>query len=399
MRINIKRKPINKKKLLRGIFVAGVMGLVFGTIAALSFAFIFRGLEDYMERRSSAVIIQTESDNTSDKEDKGNRDFSNSEDTGYQELYAIAAKVEKAIVRLNVVQTESYSAMQGDSKVRTGIVFSKSAKDIYILTTPNSARGKTFVDVTFADGLTIQGRVIETDYISGLSVVRVEAAWISNSVLDAMPTIELANSNKAAVGDRVLAIGNINGYLTSAIAGNISSINNTFSVTDGELQMLGTDIPARASTNGFLFNSEGLLCGIISHDADSADNEINLVNAIGCSDLTATIYKLSEGIHFPYMGIRTNTINYITAATYDIPLGIFVRAVDMDSPAFEAGLMVGDIIVAAGEEGMLTGRRLHSYLMGINLDKAGERVVEFRVLRASEGGYESKIISINLLDR
>ena len=401
MRINIKRKPINKKKLLRGAFAAGVAGLVFGTIAALSFAFLFRGLEDYMEKRSSAVIIQTEVNTGGGADDKIDVDQDNNvvKETGYRELYTIASRAEKAVVRINVTKTESYSVTKGDSKVKTGIVFSKTAKSLYILTTPDSARGKTFVDITFYEGTTYSGRVIETDYISGLSVVKVETPWINQTLIDTIPIIELANSNKTAVGDMVVAIGNINGYIVSSIAGNVSSVNNTFSVTDGELQMIGTDIPARASDNGFLFNSDGLLCGIISHGDDSADSRINFINAIGCSDLTSTIYKLSEGIHFPYMGIKTTTINNVTASIYDIPLGIFITAVEMDSPAFDAGLMVGDIIVAAGDEGMLTGRKLHSFLMGINLDKAAERTINFRVLRMNNGLFGSKNIEVDLGNR
>ena len=397
MQIKVKRKPINKKKLLRGLYVAALMGIIFGTFACLSFAFLFNGLTDYMEKSTPSVVIQTEVEETQDIVPI-TRD-SNGGDSVRRELYSMRNMIEKAIVRFDIAQTESYAVAKGDSKVKTGIIFSKSAKIIYIIATPNSLRGKLFTDVTFHDGTTVEGRVIETDYISGLSVVRVDNVSLSQSLLDSIPNIEFGNSNKMIVGDEVLAVGNINGMVVSCVVGSIANVSETFSCIDGELSMLGTDIPARDTTNGFLFNSAGLLCGIISHDADSVKGQVNLINAIGCSDLTSTIYKLSEGIHFPYMGITTRTIDYMTSGIYGIPLGIFVNSVESDSPAFDAGLRVGDIIVAVGEESLLTGRRLHSFLMGINLDKTAERTVKLRVLRAIDGAYESRIIPIEVSER
>lgn len=396
MQIKIKRKPINKKKLLRGIYIAALMGLVFGTVSALSFAFLFNGLGKYMSATTPTVIIQQEAEETQEIVPVS-KDVNSSRLK--RELYSIKSMVEKALVRFDIAKTESYVIAKGESNVKMGIVFSKNSKIIYILSTPDSLRGKVFVDVTFHDGTTVEGRVIETDYISGLSVVRIDTSSINQSLYDSIPDIEFGNSNKIVAGDMVLAIGNINGTAISSIVGNVANVNETFSCLDGELAMIGTDIPSQSTTNGFLFNSSGLLCGIISHGNDSTKADVNMINAIGCSDLTATIYKLSEGIPFPYIGIRTRTINYMTSEIYGIPLGIFVSEVEMDSPAFEAGLRVGDIIVASGDDSLLTGRGLHTLLMGINLDKGSERTIRLRVLRGMDGAYEARIIPVDPEER
>ena len=399
MQIKVKRKPINKAKLLRGLFAAALMGLTFGTVAALAFAFLFNGLIEFNSNNTQSIVVQSEADDTIDlpTEQPVVGEIGAEADRG--DLYGVSRKVMKALVRLDVIQTEAYSVKKGDSRIKVGIVISHNPKVVYILTTPNSARGKLTVDVTFSDGSTVRGEVVETDYISGLSVVRVDAELVKPATLKAFPEIEFANSNKTAVGDMVVAVGNINGFLMSAVVGNVSSINETFSCTDGELAMIGTDIPVNSCTDGFLFNSIGLLCGIISHENDAVDTSVNLLNAIGCSDLTTTINKLSSGSHFPYIGIRTKTIDYATGTMYGIPLGIFVNGVDAESPAYYAGFMVGDIITAIGNKGMMTGRRLHSHLMGIDVSKNSEKNIEFRILRQVNGTYEMRIINVYAEER
>ena len=404
MQIRVKRKPINKKKLLRSLYVAAAMGLVFGTMAALSFAFLYAGLNKNNETKPTEVIVQVEEDknhNTGSDDRQSVDPIKENEAVVAErsEIYKIAEKIEKAIVRLNVRYTESYSVAKGESEVKTGIIYTINNDYIMILASPNSVRGMTTVDVTFYDGKTVEGEVIETDYISGLSAVRVQTERISYDKLSVVPQIEFANSNKMEVGDVVIAIGNLEGTGISIAAGNITSTNRTFSCLDGELAMLETDILSKSFSNGFLINQSGMVCGVISHENDTGTILINNTNAIGCSDLTATIYKLSRGIHFPYMGIKTQTISAEVARIYGVPIGIFVTAVEGNSPALEAGFMPGDIIVDINSKGITTGRGLHSFMMSFDMEKDMSRAITFRVLREVDDIYKSIELKIKMQDR
>lgn len=403
MELKIKRRPVNKPKFIRTVGVAAFSGILFGLIAALVFIFVLDGVGYVKEKNPPAIIIQTEGEETNSGVDDSAKEPNNTRKSDdevdrKQALYRTAEAVEKAVVRINVRMSESYTGKRGESNVKTGIIFSKNTKMIYCLTTPDAARGLFSVDVTFSDGTTVEGKVVETDYISGLSVLKIDATLLSTALYDSIIPIEVANSNKAMPGDLVVAVGNVMGTGVSSLAGAVVSTDGTFSCTDGELLMIETDIPSRTNTNGFLINEEGMMVGVISHGAD-VSGQVNMINAYGCSDLTTTIYKLTEGSHFPYMGIKTKTIDYKMAGVYGVPLGVFVSLVEVDSPALEAGFQQGDIIVAAGETAVLSGRRLHSLLMGVNLDKSSERNVTFRVLRLVEGEYETKQISVTLMDR
>lgn len=404
MQIRVKRKPINKKKLLRGLYVAAAMGLVFGTMAALSFAFLYAGLNKNNETKPTEVIVQVENETnrTTEGDDRQNVDPVKEDTTPAierSEIYKTAEKIEKAIVRLNMRYTESYSVAKGDSKVKTGIIYTINNDYIMILASPNSVRGMSTVDVTFYDGKTVEGEVIETDYISGLSAIRVQTDKISYDKLSVIPQIEFANSNKTEVGDVVIAIGNLDGNGISIAAGNVTNTSQTFSCLDGELAMLETDILSKNFSNGFLINQSGLVCGVISHENDTGATMINYTNAIGCSDLTATIYKMSRGIHFPYMGIKTQTITSEIARIYGVPLGIFVTAVESNSPALEAGFMPGDIIVDINSKGIMTGRGLHSFMMSFDMEKDISKSITVRVLRTVEDSYRSIELSVRFQDR
>ena len=75
-----------------------------------------------------------------------------------------------------------------------------------------------------------------------------------------------------------------------------------------------------------------------------------------------------------------------------IPQGVYVTAVDTDSPAFSAGIQNGDVITFFGESEVATLEMLHIRLLGL---EPGE-VIPVKVMRRGAEGYVEFEFSVTL---
>jgi hypothetical protein len=94
---------------------------------------------------------------------------------------------------------------------------------------------------------------------------------------------------------------------------------------------------------------DGELVGVVmqSYSAASA----NTLTAVEISELMPVIDLLFADKEVPYFGVHISTVTQHIAQKYDIPKGIYIKKVEMDSPAMDAGLQSGDVIRSvAGQE-------------------------------------------------
>ena len=163
----------------------------------------------------------------------------------------------------------------------------------------------------------------------------------------------LGNSNTVAQGNIAIAIGSPLGTNYSIGTGNITSVGNVIQTIDATYTVFTTDIVGNSSSSGVLLNLEGEIVGLVMQDY-SGNGEDNTLTAISISEVKKLIEMLSNGNDIPYLGLRVVTVTDQIAADYELPKGIFVKEVLLDSPAFEAGLQNGDVIVEIGGEEIST---------------------------------------------
>ena len=77
----------------------------------------------------------------------------------------------------------------------------------------------------------------------------------------------------------------------------------------------------------------------------SSGSDTNTLTAVSISELKEVIEKLSNNQSIPYLGAKLSTVTDEISASYDLPKGVYVKSVEMDSPAMNAGLQSGDVIV------------------------------------------------------
>ena len=76
------------------------------------------------------------------------------------------------------------------------------------------------------------------------------------------------------------------------------------------------------------------------------DNYTNQVSAYGITELKTLIATLSNGTEYAYLGVHgTDVPDYVSDDT-DIPKGAYITQIEMKSPAMEAGIQSGDVIIS-----------------------------------------------------
>ena len=232
------------------------------------------------------------------------------------------------------------------------------------------------------------------DKNSGFAVFSVAKNELSDATWNAIHVAELGNSNLAAQGDGVIALGNTLGYEDGVSYGIISSTEYQQKFRDGECGVIGTDISGSDGATGILFNMDGEVIGMISDDIweDKGDHT---VNAYAISDLKSRIQLMANGGSVPYIGIYGTTVTGELQQNEGMPSGLYVIEVDPDSPAMAAGIQSGDIIWQVSGESVSS---MSSYEKAV-LEEKSDAVIRVKGKRKGADGYVDLDFTVNVGDK
>jgi S1-C subfamily serine protease len=243
---------------------------------------------------------------------------------------------------------------QPSSKVEegTGSGFIVDANGL-ILTNAHVVDGADQVSVLLKDGRRLKGKVLGTDSVTDVAVVKVEA--------NALPTVSLGNSEQLQPGEWAIAIGNPLGLDNTVTAGIISATGRSsadIGVGDRRVGFIQTDAAINpGNSGGPLLNEKGEVVGMntaIISGAQGLGFAVPINTAKRISDLLIANGKVDH----PYLGIQMATITPdLKQKLNDDPnspvsvqedKGIVVIKVVPDSPAAKAGIKAGDVITKVG---------------------------------------------------
>ncbi len=230
----------------------------------------------------------------------------------------------------------------------------------YILTNFHVIDGADRIKVKFYDGSEIPGRVIGSDRLTDLAVVKVEPPAPLNAA-------RFGDSEKMRVGDWVLAIGSPFGYDQTVTAGIISAKqrdSNEVRKQVGFTSFLQTDAAVnRGNSGGPLINLSGEVIGINTLIATTTGDYNGISFALPSSE-AVDVYKqlVKQGqVIRGFLGAVTDPVTPQIAKVYGLPSarGAIVSNVEatakvdgvtVESPAAKAGLKLNDVIVELGGE-------------------------------------------------
>ncbi|MGB5833795.1 MAG: DegQ family serine endoprotease [Thiohalocapsa sp.] len=257
--------------------------------------------------------------------------------------------------------------------------------DGYIVTNNHVVEGAERIEVTLADGSTIDAKVIGRDPKTDLALIKVNAD-------SPQPYVELSDSAAARVGDWVLAIGNPFGLGGSVNAGIISARGRDIrsGPYDDYLQI---DAPInRGNSGGPLFDARGRVIGVNTAIFSPSGGNIGIGFAIPAETVADVIDQLKTNgrVERGWLGVQIQPVTEAVAASLGLDEvgGVLVADVLDDSPAEAAGVRSGDVIVRAAGEPMEEYRDLTKLVASIN---AGTKI-DLEVVR----GGKVRVIDVTI---
>jgi serine protease Do len=258
----------------------------------------------------------------------------------------IAEAVGPSVVGVNtqVVQSGFFGQKQVAEGSGSGIIFDANGLIVTNQHVIANADPKN-ITVTLPGGKNFKAKVVGSDSVSDLAVLKINAANL--------PAAKLGDSSKLRVGDLAVAIGNPMGeaYAGSVTSGIISALNRKMYVNDDGYSRRYTLIQTDAAINpgnsgGALINQNGEVIGI--NTIKIADSEVEGMGfAIPISEARIVIDQLLKNgyVSRPYLGVEAGTVDEQTAKDYNTPVGAGIETVIRGGAAEKAGIMPGDIIV------------------------------------------------------
>jgi len=297
----------------------------------------------------------------------------------------ILEKVSKSVVNISTIKLVHHVHYQIVPVKGMGsgtIIDSKG----YVLTNNHVVKGAKKISVTLWDGEVLEGRLVGACSLHDVAIIKVSR--------ENLPVAEFGDSDKLRVGQRVYAIGNPFGLTggPTVTSGVISSLNRTIESRIGLLEnLVQTDAAINpGNSGGPLVDLEGKVIAIntaIIPYAQGIGFAIPMNVAKRC-----TYEMIRRGISVrPHLGIVGLTLTPNISQYYDLPSkrGVLVTKVVESSPAQQAGIIAGDIILGMNGAEI---NRIEDLLKEIHDRRFGERL-RIRVLRR---GREKRILEVTL---
>jgi len=323
----VKNKKSRRGSILSYIVVAIVASLIGGAI-------------------SQFVVLRYMEENNMLSKQKDNVTYSIADvlDSG-EKIDAIAVVAQNAmntVVGITTKSVQQFGPFQQEvSGVGSGVIVDSNG---YILTNAHVIDNGDASDikVLFEDGNEKKAEVLWYDTLLDLAILKVDATGL--------PVAKLGDSDKLLVGQTAIAIGNPLGleFQSTVTAGIISGLHRSINVEGNVIEdLIQTDASInQGNSGGPLLNSKGEVIGINTAKITSAEGlgfaiPINSVKPVIEQVIDSGTYKT---VFLGIKGIEVEIYERQLGVDINADKGVIVLEVVQGTPAFKAGLNIGDVI-------------------------------------------------------
>ncbi len=433
----IKVRPINRKKLVRRTIITAAMAVIFGLIACFTFLLLEPVINKwlYPEEKPKIVVLPedqeemapedmlaenlpTESPSptpepTPDQETEPGEEITLEEQIlailsenppaitrdNYKQLYDSMSSYVKELnaymvtITIVVSNVDWFNDIQESRNQISGVIVAENGKELLVLSDALPVRSAQRLLLTFWDGTQVEAQIKQQDKVTNLAILSVELDSLPDSMKEqGLPIASLGASNyRNLPGTPVVALGSPMGVSNSVGYGMVTSTGIPIYSPDRNYKLLLTDIFGSQNGGGVLFNMNGQVIGIITSSKNTSDLK-NAVTAYGITELKKIIEKMSNGSSLPYMGISGLDVTREANEELGVPLGAFVKDIDLNSPAMQAGIQKGDVVIEAQGLEILT---FNDYTNALLTMEPGD-TMELVVMRQSQNDYKEMNFSVEL---
>lgn len=424
MREEIKKHPINHRKVVKRMSWIAAMAALFGIVACLVFLVLEPVFNRMLYPDETPTAGVTYPEETAAEELTPEEMRENDEEKAASEEQAKIRQEVESVLQEQDLQGVSVSEISNslqqiaqnaspflvqvsgiksdtdwfndpyettDTEV-SGFIIAKSSREAQVLVYAPQIGNAQKIEVTLYGNVTASASVYATDRVSGISVLTVDLSGLDSEAVQKLQTAELGSSSRGLLtGQIVIAVGRPTGDKDSIAYGIVESASGELPLADSACKQLVTSIYGGKSASGVLLNLDGRVVGILDMSHSRSDLP-NTLCAIGISELKGLIEKLSAGEEKAYLGVQCTEVPESVRESQNIPEGIYISQVEDDSPAMQAGVQNGDILTGIGDVQIRTCKGLSEAL----LDTQAGDYVRIHLQRLSGEAYSEMDLTVNL---
>ncbi len=279
---------------------------------------------------------------------------------------AVVTEVARAV--LPSVASLVVRSSRGDGAGSASVITS----DGYMLTSAHVVSGAKSAEAAFADGTTTSADLVGCDVLSDLAVLKARGS---------VPApVAMGRAEELRVGQLVVAVGNPLGLTGSVTAGIVSGLGRSLPTRNGRVvdEVIQTDAALNpGNSGGVLADSRGRMVGV-----STAVAGVGLGLAVPVNSSTHKIIAalMTTGrVRRAWLGIAGAHIPVApaVAAKLGTATGLQIASVVRGSPADEAGLRRGDIVVSVDGHSVVTATAIQKLMV----EDAIARRIEMTVWR------------------
>ena len=288
--------------------------------------------------------------------------------------------------------------------IGSGVIISP---DGYIVTNNHVVDGATDIKVTLSDRRMLAAKVVGTDPLTDLAVIKVDGTNL--------PNIPIGDSSTLRPGQTVLAFGNPYGFRFTVTRGIVSALNRPSPYTDDARkpgQFIQTDAAINpGNSGGPLVNARGEVVGINTFLYSPSGAFSGMGFAIPTQIVNPVVQSLVRDgkVAHGRMGIGITDVTPENAKFFDVhdSDGAVVTQIEPNSPGAQAGLKVGDVITelngkkvtGAGELQMEVGEISPGTKIALQVMRDGKSVSVPVTLEGMDGSDHDTKVADNTNDK
>lgn len=397
----------NSKRILKKGASLVAMAVFFGLVAGLVMIIVYKTGKNYLDDNKAAMNETTPSTDGSESKETDPEDTTvppieeitteipstvpidneklNDYMGYYKALKSVADKARLSVVTVTAAKqgVDFFNSTYQNIADEYGIVISSDSTGYYILTEYSLVKNSENIQVTYYDKTVDTAEFVAGDTTTDMAVIK------TGSLNTAVVPVQFGNSDAVLKGDLLVATGKLYGFNGTIGYGIATGVNNSVNDTDSIYRLINTDISGTATSNGVILNLHGEVVGIITM-AYNSDNT-NFITAYAINDVRNLMQNLVNKKSMPYLGIKGQTVTDEIAATNKIPKGIYISAVETNSPAYKSGIQSGDVITQINGTEI---NNMESFMMQLEKNNPGDNV---NVTIKRRGREDYKEIEFNLV--